>query len=179
MKFKETCFPVKETTLAQPGLAPLSSHQIPELEYKYESLGLDLVKLAQPPIRPPSPGQSTLRQQLGLPSMSMAPPPMPWRHMPLPDVGPALSQPPTPQYLLHPPKDRIARESQARSSGDSINNTLIPMFQEVPNCYQESMNSQDKDKWLATAQDKLESLTEMGIWRLVDCLSNHKTIKHR
>ena len=54
MKFKETQFSVKETILAQPDLVPLSDHQIPEFGNESDSSGLDLVKLAQPPTRPPS-----------------------------------------------------------------------------------------------------------------------------
>ena len=42
VKFKETQFPAKEMKLAQPILAPLSSHQIPELDNESDSLGLDL-----------------------------------------------------------------------------------------------------------------------------------------
>ena len=56
VKFEETQFPVKELklTLLIPG--PLSDCQIPESDNKSDSLGLDLVNLAQPPTRPPSPG---------------------------------------------------------------------------------------------------------------------------
>ena len=43
----------------QPDPAPLSNCQIPESGMESDSLGLDLVKLAQPPTRPPSPGQSS------------------------------------------------------------------------------------------------------------------------
>ena len=48
--------------MAQPGPAPLSSQQIPESDNESDSLGLDLVKPAQPPTRAPSPGLSALRQ---------------------------------------------------------------------------------------------------------------------
>ena len=60
VKFKETQFPAKEMTLAQPDLALSSDHQFLESYNESDSLGLDLVKLAQPPTRPPSPGQSAL-----------------------------------------------------------------------------------------------------------------------
>ena len=53
------------------------------------------------------------------------------------------------------------------------------MFQEVPNSYQEAMNSPDKGKWLAASTEEFKGLTEMGIWKLVDHPSNHKTIKCR
>ena len=49
------------------------------------------------------------------------------------------------------------------------------MFQEVPNSYQEAMNSEDSDKWLAAFQEEFNGLTEMGVWKLVDCPSDHKT----
>ena len=58
VKFNKTQFPAKETIQAQLDLASLSDHQIPELDNKSDSLGLDLVKLVQSPQRPPSPGQS-------------------------------------------------------------------------------------------------------------------------
>ena len=66
MKFEETQFPVKETKLTQPALAPLSDHQIPESDNESDSLGLDLVTLAQPPNRPPSPGLPALGQTVTL-----------------------------------------------------------------------------------------------------------------
>ena len=53
------------------------------------------------------------------------------------------------------------------------------MFQEVPNSYREAMNSENSDKWLATSQEEFDGLTEMGVWKLVDCPSNRKTIKCR
>ena len=59
----------------------------------------------------------------------MAPPPLPWRHMPLPDVRSAPLQPPIPCYSLHPTKDKLARGSQARPLMESINNALIHMSQ--------------------------------------------------
>ena len=46
VKFEETCFPAKESKLAQPILAPSSDHQIPESDNESDSSGLDLVTLA-------------------------------------------------------------------------------------------------------------------------------------
>ena len=53
------------------------------------------------------------------------------------------------------------------------------MFQEALNSYQDAMTSPDKDKWLAASQEEYKGLIEMGVWKLVDCPSNHKTIKCR
>ena len=41
------------------------------------------------------------------------------------------------------------------------------------------MISPDKDKWLQASKEEFKGLTEIGIWKLVDCPSNHKTIKCR
>ena len=41
------------------------------------------------------------------------------------------------------------------------------------------MNSEDSNKWLAASQEEFNGLTEMGVWRLVDCPSDRKTIKCR
>ena len=41
------------------------------------------------------------------------------------------------------------------------------------------MNSEDSDKWLAASQEEFNGLTEMGVWKLVDRPSDHKTIKCR
>ena len=60
VKFKETQFPAKELKLTQSILASLSNCQIPESDNESDSLGLDLVNLAQPPISPPSPGLTAL-----------------------------------------------------------------------------------------------------------------------
>ena len=51
------------------------------------------------------------------------------------------------------------------------------MFQEVPNSYREAMSS--PDKWLAASTEEFEGLVEMGTWKLVDRLNDHKTIKCR
>ena len=83
MKFKETHFPVKEMKLTQSAPAALSDHQIFESDNESDSLGLDLVNLAQPPTRPPSPGLSalgqtaTLSQTSGPPHPPLAPPQVP------------------------------------------------------------------------------------------------------
>ena len=53
------------------------------------------------------------------------------------------------------------------------------MFQEVPNSYREAMSSPENDKWLVASTEEFEGLTEMGIWKLVDCPSDCKTIKCR
>ena len=41
------------------------------------------------------------------------------------------------------------------------------------------MNSEDNEKWLAASQEEFDGLTEMGVWKLVDCPSDRKTIKCR
>ena len=41
------------------------------------------------------------------------------------------------------------------------------------------MNSEDSNKWQAASQEEFDGLTEMGVWRLVDCPSDRKTIKCR
>ena len=53
------------------------------------------------------------------------------------------------------------------------------MFPEVPNSYWEAMNSPDKAKWLKASTEEFKGLTDIGIWKLVDCPSNHKPIKCR
>ena len=110
VKFEETVFPAKETKLAQPALVPLSNHQFSESDNESDSLGLDLVDLAQPPNRPPSPGQSALGPP-AQPSQGAGPQPphrAPWvSNAPLPpDMGTAPLQPTAPWYLLHQTKAR-------------------------------------------------------------------------
>ena len=83
-------------TQAQPDLAPLSDRQIPESDNESDSLGLDLVKLAQPPTRPPSPGQSAPRLPAMPPQPPAVPSPVPWHTTPLPDVETAPPNVPTP-----------------------------------------------------------------------------------
>ena len=41
------------------------------------------------------------------------------------------------------------------------------------------MSLKDNDKWLAALQEEFDGLTEMGVWNLVDCPRDHKTIKCR
>ena len=53
------------------------------------------------------------------------------------------------------------------------------MFQEAPNSYQEVLNSEESDKWLAVSQEEFDGLTEMGVWKLVDRPHNCKTIQCR
>ena len=71
---------MKEAKLAQSTPAPLSDHQIHESDNESDPSGLDLVNLAQPPTRPPSPGLSasgqpeTLSQPSGPQSPPIAPP---------------------------------------------------------------------------------------------------------
>ena len=182
VKFEETRFPAKEMILA-----PSSDYQFLKSDSDSDSSGLDLVKLVQPPTRPPSPDQSTqptvtapsgpVMSSLSAPPT--APPLVPWRTSALPDMETAPLQPPTPQYSLHPTKQQLGRQTQARPSTDSINNILIHMFQEAPNPYQEAVNSPEKDKWLAVSQEEFDGLTEMGVWKLADHPSDHKTIKCR
>ena len=103
VKFKETQFPAKELKLTLLVPAPLSDCHIPESDNESDSLGLDLVNLAQPPTRPHSPGLPAL----GLTSQgSQSTRPLnptitpPWAprssNTPLPDTETALLQPPTP-----------------------------------------------------------------------------------
>ena len=68
---------------------------------------------------------------------------------------------------------------QPQPSTENINAILANMFQEVPNSYREAMNSEDSDKWLAASQEEFDGLTEMGVWKLVDRPSDHKTVKCR
>ena len=72
----------------------------------------------------------------------------------------------------------MAHQSQ-QPSGENINTILAYMFQEVPNSYREAMNLEECEKWLAASQEEFNRLTEMGVWKLVDCPSDHKTIKCR
>ena len=114
------------------------------------------------------------------PSQPLAPPLAPRGIIrPSPGMETTPLQPPTPQYSLCPSRDRLVRTSQAGPSTESINNTLIHMFQEVANSYWEAMNSPDKEQWLKASEQEFEGLTKMGIWKLVDCPNNHKTIKCR
>ena len=73
----------------------------------------------------------------------------------------------------------MERQQQAGTSQEGINNCLIYMFQKALNSHREAMTSPDKEKWLEAPQEEYKGLTEMGVWRLVDCSSNGKTIKCR
>ena len=53
------------------------------------------------------------------------------------------------------------------------------MFQEATNSYQEVLNLEKSEKWLAISQEEFDGLTEMGVWKLVDRPSDRKTIKFR
>ena len=53
------------------------------------------------------------------------------------------------------------------------------MFQEAPNSYWEAMNSLDSEKWLKVSTEEFKGLTKMGVWKLVDHPSDHKTIECR
>ena len=86
---------------------------------------------------------------------------------------------PTPRYSLQQIKAHTERQPQAGTSQEGINSCLVYMFQEAPNSYREALTSPDKEKWLEVSQEEFEGLTEMGVWRLVDCPSDHKTIKCR
>ena len=106
VKFEETQFPAKELKLTQSIPVALSNHQIPESDNKSDSLGLDLVNLAQPPTRPISPGltasgPSTQRIRPLSPPFPRAPR---GSNTPLPDTEIAPSQPPAPQYSFRPTK---------------------------------------------------------------------------
>ena len=112
---------------------------------------------------------------------SMSSHPLLGEHGTPPYVGtaPQTRQPhPVPQYSLRLTKAQQEHE-QAGTSQEGINSCLIYMFQETPNSYWEAMTSPDKEKWLEASQEEFKGLTEMGVWRLVDCLSNRKTIKCR
>ena len=119
--------------------------------YESDNLGLKIVTPAQPPSRPPSPGLSASRSQkqthLNPP---IAPPAVPQGVQPSGSgQGSAIPEPPKPWYSLHATKERLAHQDQP--SGDNINTILINMFQETPNSYQEALNSEDSDKWLAAS----------------------------
>ena len=80
VKFEEMQFPARETLLAQPILAPSSDQTISSSDIDHNNLGLDLVKLAQPPTRPPSPGHST-QQTTAISSQPSIPLIHYWEHM--------------------------------------------------------------------------------------------------
>ena len=105
VKFEETQLPARETLLAQPTLAPLSDQKISSSDMDHDNMGLDLVKVAQPPTRPPSPGQSTQVPATIQAQLSMSSHLLLGEHRTPPYVGTALhaKQPhPLPQYSLWP-----------------------------------------------------------------------------
>ena len=111
VKFEETQFPAKELKLTKLVLAPASDRQIPESDNESDSSGLDLVNLAQPPTKSPSPGlfasgSTTRGSQSARPLSPPIAPPQPLRrsHTPLPDTATAPLQPPASRYLFHPTK---------------------------------------------------------------------------
>ena len=107
VKFDETQFPVKELKLTQSNPAPLSDRQIPESDNESDSLGLDLVNLAQPPTRPLTPGlpaSGLLQSQSGRPPSPPLPQAPRGSYAPLPGMETALLQPPAPRYSFRPTK---------------------------------------------------------------------------
>ena len=102
VKFEETRFPAKESRLTQSIPAPLSNRQSPESDNESDSLGLDLVTLAQLPAIPPTPnhtalGPSSHRARSPSPRTPQAPQ---RPHTPLPDAGHATIPPEAPRYSL-------------------------------------------------------------------------------
>ena len=179
VKFNETLFPVHKATKSQ---ASSNDPPISESDNESDNLGLELVIPAQSSPRPPSPGQSALRpsksQSQTHSNPPIAPPAVPPGSQPSRSGQiPTQPEPPAPQYSLCPTKERLAHQPQP--SGDTINTILVNMFQEAPNSYQEAMRSEDSKKWLATSQEKLDGLTEMGVRKLVDHPHDRKTIKCR
>ena len=184
VKFEETLFPAQEAKSTKLNQASPYDPPISESDNESDISALDLVNPDHSPPRPLSAGQSALRQNAPKPQMQthlnppIAPPVVLQGAQPSRSgQGPAMPEPPKPQYSLCPTKERVAH--QAQPSGDNINTILINMFQEVPNSYQEALNLEDSEKWLAASQEEFNGLTEMGIWKLVDRPKDHKTIKCR
>ena len=75
VKFKETLFSVKEVKSGKLNWASSYDQPISESDNESEHLGLELVIPDQPPIRPPSPGQSALRQTAQKPQKQIHPNP--------------------------------------------------------------------------------------------------------
>ena len=165
MKFEETLFPAKEVKSTMSNWTSSNDPPISESDNESDNLGLELVIPAQPPSRPPSPGLSASRSQLQThPNPPIAPPVVPQGTQPSGSgQGPTIPEPPKPRYSLRPTKEQLAHQPQP--SGDNI---LINMFQEAPNSYQEALNSEDSERWLAASQEEFDSLTEMGVWMLVN-----------
>ena len=74
VKFNETLFPVKEVNKSR---ASLNDLPISESDNESDELGLELVIPAQPPPRPPSPGQSAPPKKQTHPNPPIAPPAVP------------------------------------------------------------------------------------------------------
>ena len=53
------------------------------------------------------------------------------------------------------------------------------MFQDVPNLFQEAMNSLEAEQWWKALEEEFKGLTDMGIWKLVPRPKDHKMIKCR
>ena len=179
VKFNETLFPAKEATTSW---ASENDPPISESDNESDKSGLELVIPAQPSPQPPSPGQSASRPSGSQKQTHLNPPIAPPAVQPGAQPSrsgqpPARPEVPTPQYSLCPTKEHLA--CQPQPSGENINTILANMFQEVPNSYRESMNSEDSNKGLAASQEEFDRLTEMGVWKLVDHPSNRKTIKCR
>ena len=102
VKFNETLFPAQE---AKKNRASKNDPPISESDNESDHSGLELVIPAQPPPRPPSPGQSTPKKQTHL-NPPIAPPAVPQGVQPSgsgpPPAGP---EPPTPRYSLCPTKE--------------------------------------------------------------------------
>ena len=131
VKFNETLFPAKE---AKKNRASMNDLPISESDSDSDQLGLELVIPAQPPPRPPSPGQSTPPKKQTHPNPPIAPPAVPQGAQPSGSgQQPAPPEPPVPRYSLHQTKECLAHQNQP--SGENINAILANMFQEVPNSY--------------------------------------------
>ena len=163
VKFNETLFPAKEETShwASPNDLPIS-----ESDNESDKSELELVIPVHSPSWPPSPGQSASRstgsQSQTHPNPPIAPPVVQLGTQPSGSgQPPAAPEPPTPQYSLHPMKEHLA--CQPQPSGENINAILANMFQEVPNSYQEAMNSEESDKWLAASQEEFDGLNHIPI----------------
>ena len=56
---------------------------------------------------------------------------------------------------------------------------MIHLFQDVPNAFQEAMNSSESEQWWKAMEEEYEGLMDMGVWKLVPRPKDHKTIKCR
>ena len=167
MKFDETLFPVKEVLKSRTSLNdPPISHS----DNESEKSGLEIVIPTPPSPRLPSPGQSATHPQQ--PTQLVAGPSSRDSIM---SEQPAHSSVLEPHYSLRPTKARAAHTAQ--SSGNYLQE--INMFQEALNSYKEAINLEESNKWLTTAQEEFQGLTDMGIWKLVDHPDDRKTIKCR